>query len=72
MDIIKVIQELHTEKKRLDDAIAALERAAEGKEPKSGRVWSSNSRRAAAERMRKYWEKRRAQGKDGRAPEPAE
>ena len=63
MDIIKAIQELHNEKKRLDDAIAALERASAGQPEKSGRAWSAASRRAAAERMRKYWEKRRGQDK---------
>lgn len=59
MDIIKAILELQAEKKRLDQAIAALERSADNSKPK-GRVWSGAARKAAAERMKKYWERRRA------------
>lgn len=58
MDIIKAIRELQAEKKRLDQAIEALERSANDSKP-TGRVWSGAARKAAAERMKKYWEQRR-------------
>jgi hypothetical protein len=61
MDIYKAIEELRAEKQRLDQAIAALESTLEAKEKGQGRVWSSSARRAAADRMRKYWEQRRTQ-----------
>ena len=59
MDIYKAIEELRAEKERLDQAIAALESTLEAKGTGQGRVWSSTARRAAAERMRKYWAQRR-------------
>jgi hypothetical protein len=67
MDLYKAIAELRAEKKRVDDAIEALERSLAGGAGKRGRVWDSSSRRAAAARMRSYWEKRRtgAPGGDG-------
>ena len=60
MDIYKALEQLKAEKKRLDAAIAALEQSVGTGEDKSGgRVWNADARRRAAERMRKYWEKRR-------------
>ncbi|MFN0172295.1 MAG: hypothetical protein ACKV22_38320 [Bryobacteraceae bacterium] len=71
MDLYKAIVELRAEKKRLDDAIEALERSLAGGGGKRGRVWDSSSRRAAAERMRSYWEKRRTgtPSGDGEVPD---
>lgn len=62
MDIYKAILELREEKRRLDRAIAALEQGSpvRGEQPRR-RSWSSQARRAAAERMRKYWEQRKGQ-----------
>lgn len=61
MDIYKAIEQLRAEKERLDQAIAALEATLEEKDAGQGRVWSSAARRAAAERMRLFWAKRRGQ-----------
>jgi hypothetical protein len=62
MDIYKAILELKAEKKRLDRAIAVLEQG-DGGEATSGRrrTWNADARRAAAERMKKYWEQRKQQ-----------
>lgn len=61
MDIYKAILELKEEKRRLDRAIAALEQATPARaESPRRRAWNSESRRAAAARMRKYWEQRKA------------
>jgi len=62
MDINKAILELRAEKKRLDRAISALEQGQASGEPRRGRrSWNADARRAAAERMKKYWEQRRQQ-----------
>ena len=63
MDIYKAIADLRQEKRRLDRAIAALEQqdAASETQPRQ-RSWNADARRAAAERMRKYWEKRKQNG----------
>jgi hypothetical protein len=60
MDIYKAIQELMNEKRRLDRAIAALEQGdgASEERPKR-RAWNAGARRAAGERMKKYWERRK-------------
>ena len=58
MDIYKAILELREEKRRLDRAIAALEHG--GPAPRR-RSWNSSARHAAAERMKKYWERRKQQ-----------
>jgi len=63
MDIYKAILELKAELNRIDRAIAALEE--KGKPdatPRRGRgrrAWNADARRAAAERMKKFWERRR-------------
>ena len=71
MDIIKTLQELHAEKKRLDSTIAALEArlAAVRKKgvarKRSGRrgrkSMSAAERLEVSKRMTLYWEARRAQ-----------
>ena len=70
MDIVKALRELHTEKKRLDAAIAALEtrikagHAGLGKTAKGRRGRKSMSaaeRLEVSRRMRLYWEARRSQ-----------
>jgi peptidoglycan hydrolase CwlO-like protein len=62
MDIYKAILELKAEKKRLDRAIAALEQDEGGGRAHTGRrTWNAEARRAAAERMKKYWEQRKLQ-----------
>ena len=62
MDIYKAILELKEEKRRLDRAIEALEQGGPGRSQQPRRrSWSSQARRAAAERMRKYWEQRKGQ-----------
>jgi hypothetical protein len=62
MDIYKAILELKAEKKRLDRAIAALEQGDGAGLPHAGRrTWNADARRAAAERMKKYWEQRKQQ-----------
>jgi hypothetical protein len=60
MDIYKAILELRAERDRLDRAIAALEQ--DGKaasKPHGRRSWNAEARRAAALRMKNYWEQRR-------------
>jgi hypothetical protein len=74
MDIIKALRELHTEKKRLDSVIAALEAqiAAKNKRGAAKRVprrrgrksMSAAERLAVSKRMTLYWENRRAQLQD--------
>ena len=60
MDIYKAIEDLKAEKKRLDRAIEALEQSGIAAPARKGRKsWDAESRRAAGERMKKYWEKRR-------------
>jgi len=60
MDIYKAIQELRTEKRRLDRAIAALEEGGRAPEERPARrAWNAAARRAAGERMKKYWELRK-------------
>jgi len=61
MDIYKAILELKAERNRIDRAIAALEHKGKVEDaPKRGRRgWNADARRAAAERMKKYWEQRR-------------
>jgi hypothetical protein len=61
MDIYKAILELRAEKKRLDRAIAALEQGDGAVAPTGRRTWNAEARRAAAERMKKYWEQRKQQ-----------
>ena len=61
MDIYKAILELRAEKERLDRAIAALEQGNDASAPSGRRPWNAASRRAAAERMKKFWERRRQQ-----------
>ena len=62
MDLYKAILELREEKKRLDRAISALENGENSGEPQGGRrTWNADARRAAAERMKKYWEQRKHQ-----------
>ena len=61
MDIYKAILELKAEKKRLDRAIAALEQGDGGVVSSGRRTWNADARRAAAERMKKYWEQRKLQ-----------
>jgi hypothetical protein len=70
MDIYKAIDELKAEKKRLDRAIAALEQGENSTElPHRGRrTWNAEARRAAAERMKKYWEKRKQQASSASSP----
>jgi hypothetical protein len=68
MDIYKAIQELRNEKKRLDRAIAALEEGGEAADERpQRRAWNADARRAAGERMKKYWEQRK-QEQDAKAP----
>jgi hypothetical protein len=61
MDIYKAILELKAERSRIDRAIAALEHKGkvEGAPKRGRRSWNADARRAAAERMKKYWEQRR-------------
>ena len=55
MDIYKAILELKAEKQRLDRAIAALEEGNAAPVRPGRKSWNSAARRAAAERMKKYW-----------------
>ena len=59
MDIYKAILQLREEKRRLDRAIARLEQNGRSNGDRRRRSWDSGARRAAAERMRKYWEQRK-------------
>jgi hypothetical protein len=65
MDIYKAIEELRAEKSRLDRAIAALEEDSAASAPSERRAWDANARKAAAERMRKYWERRKREAAAG-------
>ncbi|MFN3322891.1 MAG: hypothetical protein ACK5AZ_05300 [Bryobacteraceae bacterium] len=73
MDLYKAIRDLYEEKQRIETAIASLEAMLEGKDlievkkqPKKRRgrkTMTREEREAVSERMRKYWEKRRASEK---------
>jgi len=71
MDIYKAILELKAERSRIDRAIAAIEDKGRGEDaPRRGRgrrPLNADARRAAAERMKKYWQQRRQQPADGAA-----
>jgi hypothetical protein len=66
MDLYQAIQELYEEKRRLDQAIAALEnqsRALEAPVRRRGRKsMNEEERKQVSERMRRYWESRREGG----------
>ena len=82
MDIVKALRELHHEKKRLDSAIAALEariRAGQNgssAKPAKGRrgrkSMSAAERLEVSQRMKLYWEARRAQPDSSLALAPGE
>lgn len=68
MDLLKTIQELYEERKRLDGAIAALESVlkenanaphGEGRGRRGRKSMSREERLKVSERMRKYWAARR-------------
>ena len=65
MDLYQAIQELYEEKRRLDQAIAALE--SQGYVPsapvrrRGRKSMNEDERKQVSERMRKYWESRRGQ-----------
>ena len=66
MDVQKTLRELHAERKRLVAVIASLERRLQtesaGPRKRRGRKhMSAQERRQVSERMRRYWESRRAQ-----------
>ena len=72
MNIHKTLRELYAEKKRLDAAIAGLEKRLGPKPRKSRRGRKSMSaaeRRDVSERMKRYWEVRRAQKQASEATE---
>ena len=67
MDLFKAIRELHEERKRLDKLIAFLEKGLAEKTKKApakrrGRKsMEAEERKLVSERMKKYWEARRAE-----------
>jgi hypothetical protein len=63
MDIYKAIEELKAERSRLDRAIAALEGGREASAVSERRAWDAGARKAAAERMKKYWERRKREAR---------
>lgn len=66
MDLYQAIQELYEEKRRLDQAIAALESQGFAPVPSRSRrgrkSMNDEERKQVSERMRKYWESRRESG----------
>ena len=80
MDIIKVLRELHAERKRIDAVIASLEaqtrsgRKASSSQKTPGRrgrkSMSAAERLKVSERMTQYWEARRAQARALEASAP--
>lgn len=79
MDIIKVLRELHAERKRLDSVIASLEaqlastrkstaRKAPGR--RGRKSMSAAERQKVSKRMTLYWEARRAQARELQSPPP--
>ncbi len=68
MDVDKALRDLYSERKRLDAAIASLERRLKTSprppQRKRGRKsMSAEERHAVSERMSRYWEARRAQSR---------
>jgi hypothetical protein len=63
MDLYQAIQELYEEKRRLDQAIAALESQGIAPVPvprrRGRKSMNEDERKQVSERMRKYWESRR-------------
>ena len=74
MDINRAILELKAQKKRLDRAIATLERRRSLARADAGgtgrRAWSAAARRAAAERMLKFWEEKKRKAAAAAHAEP--
>ena len=68
MDVTKTLRELYEEKRRLDAAIRTLEahltkRPVRPPARRGRKSMSAEERRAVSERMRRYWENRRGEGK---------
>ena len=63
MDLYRAIEELYEEKRRIEQAIAALKRQGPAPAKAAGRrgrkSMAEEERRQVSERMRKYWESRR-------------
>ena len=72
MDLLKVLGELHEERKRLETIIASLE-AMQGQAAKS-RGWrvtkgmAPAARKAASQRMKRYWAAKKKQGPEESGP----
>jgi len=68
MDLYQAIQELYEEKRRLDEAIAALESKGIAPVPtprrRGRKSMNEEERKQVSERMRKYWESRRGPAGD--------
>ncbi len=71
MDILRIIEELRAERDRLDGIILALERFGREKDLVPGpkrrgrKFMDKKGRQEVSERMKRYWESRRS---DGRGP----
>ncbi len=82
MDLYKAIQDLYSEKEKLEKVIASLEelqRTAGSAEDVSKAIkrrgrksMSAMERQEVSERMKKYWEGRRRSGENGAGPEEHE
>lgn len=75
MDLHKILHELHTERHRLGKIIATLEELHERPPEiapalkKRGRKgMDAAARKAVSQRMKRYWEARRAEGAKGASP----
>jgi hypothetical protein len=68
MDLLKAIEELHKEKKRLDEIISRLEQLAgtvatsdQPKKRRGRKNMPAEERLAVSQRMKEYWARRRGQ-----------
>lgn len=68
MDLYRAIEELYEEKRRIEQAIAALERQEPAPAKAAGRrgrkSMAAEERKQVSERMRRYWESRRESAPD--------
>lgn len=60
MDLVPIIKELRSEKRRLESAIASLESMQNGSHHRGRKFMGADERQEVSERMTRYWAKRRS------------
>ncbi len=60
MDLAAILEELHSEKRRVESAIASLESMQNGSRRRGRKFRGAEERQQVSERMTRYWAKRRS------------